>query len=68
MSFYKTYNQGSKGDKTMVDKLMLIHKIVPSIDYKKWLKRLDTKLNKETNQNSLINLKVVKPKNKKTLL
>ena len=47
---------------------MLIHKITPSVDYNYWLKRLDTQLNKTTNQNSLEVPKVVMPKNKKTLL
>ena len=31
---------------------MMIHKITPSEDYNWWLKRLDTKINKLTNQNS----------------
>ena len=30
---------------------MITHKIIPSVDYNKWLKRLDTQLNKPTNQN-----------------
>ena len=57
--------------KTMADKLMYI----PNDDTQKypfcrlqWLKRLDTQLNKQTNQNSLKVLKVVKTTNKKTLL
>ena len=33
-----------------------------------WLKRLNSQLNKPTNQKSLKNPKVVKPRNKKTLL
>ena len=41
----------------MADKMMyivmLIHKILPYKNYKYWLKRLDTQLNKATNQNSL---------------
>ena len=32
---------------------MVIHKIIPSVDYNKWLKRLDTQLNELTNQNSI---------------
>ena len=32
---------------------MMIHKIIPSVDYNLWLKRLDTQLNKPTYQNSL---------------
>ena len=41
----------------MIDKLMYIpndiHKIIPSVDYNLWLKRLNTELNKPTNQNSI---------------
>ena len=44
---------------------MMIHKIHSSVDYNYWLKRLDTQLNKSSNRNAL---KLVKPKNKKTLL
>ena len=29
---------------------MMINKITPSVDNNKWLKRLDTQLNKKTNQ------------------
>ena len=29
---------------------MMINKITPSVDNTKWLKRLDTQLNKKTNQ------------------
>ena len=47
--------------------LMLINKITPSIT-ELWLKRLDTQLNKPTNQNLLKVPKVVKPINKKTVL
>ena len=40
---------------TMADKLMyipmIINKIIPSVDYKYWLKRLNTQLNNPTNQN-----------------
>ena len=32
---------------------MMIHKINPSIDYNKWLNRLHTQLNDQTNQNLL---------------
>ena len=46
----------------------MIHKITPSLDYNKGLKRLDAQLNEPTNQNSIKVLKVVKPTNKKTLL
>ena len=44
---------------------MLIHKINPSIDYNKWMKRLDIQLNEATNQNLLKVPKVVKQANKK---
>ena len=30
---------------------MMIHKIIPSVDYNSWLKRLDTQLNELTYQN-----------------
>ena len=45
---------GIQKDKTMADKLMFIpnYKIIPSGDNNKWLKRLDSKLNEPTNQNS----------------
>ena len=33
-------------DMTMTDKL--IHKIIPSVDYNEWFKRLDTQLNDPT--------------------
>ena len=42
---------------------MMIHKIIPSVDYNEWSKRLDTQLNETANQNST---KVVEPTNKKT--
>ena len=47
---------------------MMKHKITHSVDYNYWLKRLDTQLNKPTNQNLIRVPKVVKPTNKKTLL
>ena len=43
---------------------MMIHKINPSVEYNKWLKRLKTQLIKPTNQNSIKAPLVVKPKNK----
>ena len=46
---------------------MIIHKITPSVDYYKWLKRLNTQLNKPTNKNSFKVSKVFKLMNKKTL-
>ena len=55
----------------MVDKLMYIPNdkihIIPSVDLNYWLKRLDTQLNKPTNQNSIKVFKIVKPMNTKTL-
>ena len=47
---------------------MITHKITPSVDYNKWLKRLNTQLNKPTNQNLIKVPKVVKPTNKNMLL
>ena len=47
---------------------MMTNKITPSVDYKYWLKRWDTQLNEQTNQNSIKLPKVVRPTNKKTLL
>ena len=44
---------------------MMIHKITTYVDYNWWLKRLDTKLNKPTKQNSIKVRKVVKPTIKK---
>ncbi len=57
----------------MADKLIyipkiMIHKIIPSVDYNKWLKPLNTQLNKPTNQKSIKVPKVVQAMNKKTLL
>ena len=56
----------------MADKLMYIPnddtQIIPSVDYKLWLKHLDTQFNDSTNQNSLKVPKVVEATNKKTLL
>ena len=46
---------------------MMIHQIIPSVDYKKMLKRLINQLNEPINQNSIKVPKVVKPTNKKTL-
>ena len=46
----------------------IIYKIIPSVDYNQWLKRLDTHLNESTNQNSINVPKVVKPTNMKTLV
>ena len=44
---------------------VIIHKITPSADYNKWLKRLDTQSNEPTNQNSKEVPKVVHPMYKK---
>ena len=38
------------------------NKTNPSVDYNQWWKRLDTQLNKPTNQNSIKVPKVVEPK------
>ena len=46
---------------------MILHKIIHSVDYNLWLKRLDTQLIKPTNQNLLKVPKVFKPTNKKML-
>ena len=46
---------------------MLIHKIIHSVDYNWWLKRLDTQLNKTTIQNDIKVPRIAKSKNKKTL-
>ena len=39
----------------MADKLIyffvMIYKITPSVDYNKWLKRMDTQLDEPTNKN-----------------
>ena len=54
----------------MADKLtdiyMMIYKIIPSVDYNQWLKRLDIQLNELTDQNSKIVPKVRVPTNTKT--
>ena len=47
---------------------MMVHKINSSVDYNKWLKLLDTRLNEPTNQKSIKVTKAVKHMNKKTLL
>ena len=47
---------------------MIIDKITPSVDYNQLLKRLNTQLNKQKNQNSVKFHKAVKPTIKKTLL
>ena len=51
----------------MTDKLppMMILKIIPSVYHNMWLKRLDTQLNKPTNQNLIQVPKVVESTNKK---
>ena len=46
----------------------MIHKILPSLDYNKWLKRLNTQLNEPINPNSIKVPKGVDPTNKKALL
>ena len=53
----------------MSDKLMHIpYGDTPSLNCNYWLKRLDTQLNKPTNQNSVKVPKVVKLTNKKMLI
>ena len=47
---------------------IMLNEINPSVDYNKWLKRLDTELNEPTNKNSLKAHKVVKLTNRKKLL
>ena len=44
---------------------MILHKITPSVEYHLWLKRLDTQLNKPTNQNTLKGPKIDKQTIKK---
>ena len=50
----------------MADKLMTIKKN-SSLEYNKWLKRLNAQLNEPTNHYTLKVPKVFKPTNKKTL-
>ena len=38
---------------------MMIHKMNPSVDYNQWLKRMNTQLNEQTNQNSLESSKLL---------
>ena len=45
---------------------MMINKINPALNYKYWLKHLDTQLNKQTNKLNKV-LKVVETTNKKIL-
>ena len=44
---------------------MMIHKITSSVDYNLWFKRLETKSNEPTNQNSIKDMEVVKLPNNK---
>ena len=44
---------------------MMIHKIIPSVDYSWWLKRLDIQLNEPTKQSSIKVLKFLNQLNKK---
>ena len=48
--------------------MFIPNNFTPSVDYNFWLKRLYTRLNEQTNQNSITVTKVVKLKNEKTLL
>ena len=52
-------------DKLMYTSPMMICKITHSVDFNKWLKRLNTQLNERTNQNSQNVTKVVKSTIKK---
>ena len=59
-------------DKTMADKIMYNipndnTQNFPFVDKNKMIKRLNTKLSKPNNQNSIKSTKVVKPTNKKML-
>ena len=47
---------------------MIIHIIIPFVDYNYWLKHFNTQLNEPYNQNLIKVPKVVKPTIKKTLL
>ena len=62
--------QGSKGIRQWTINCctspMMTHKITPSVDNNKWLKRLDIHLNKPTNQKLVKVPKVVQPTDKKT--
>ena len=64
----KYRSQGSKGIRQWPINWCTsqIYKITPSVDCNKWLKRLDTQLDKSINQNSSKVPKVVEPTNKKT--
>ena len=42
-------------NKTIANKLIYIPKIIPSVNYNKWLKRMDTQLNEPTNLNLIKN-------------
>ena len=55
-------------DKLKYIPIVMIHKIIPSVDSNWWLKCLNTQLNERTNQNLTEIRKVVKSPNKKTLL
>ncbi len=47
---------------------LMTHKITPSVDLNQWLERLNTQLNKPTNQNLVKVPKVVELTNKKMIL
>ena len=48
---------------------MMINKIIPSVDYSQWLKRLDTQFNESTTKNFIkVPKDAVESKNKKTFL
>ena len=48
--------------------MYIMYKIVPSVYYIQWFKRLDTQFNEPTNQNSIKVPKVVESTNKKGYL
>ena len=60
--------QGYKGIRQYNTSSNMKHKIIHSVDYNWWLKRLDTQLNETTNQNYIKVPRIAKSKNKKTLL
>ena len=44
-------SKGIRQSKTDHHTSLMSHKIIPSVDYNYWLKRLDTQLNEPANQN-----------------
>ena len=68
---WQCFDQGSKGIRQFTINQcisqMMMHKIIPSVDYNQGMKRLDTKHNEPTNQSLIKAPQIVKPTNKKTL-